>query len=82
MPPGLAGSHHIGKERIERVRTLGHRLGERRPGLDVEARLVDGLGQPLVRLFLGQQFQALHEWKTGINHDGELPGEDRQAPGR
>ena len=49
------------------------------PRLDVHARLLDGRRQALVRLFLGQQLQTLHQRQAGVDHDGELPREDREA---
>ena len=77
----LAGSDHVDVEIVERLRVLAHRLGERRPALDVLPNLEDDLLEGLVLLLLTQDVQALHEGQTGIDHHRELPGEDRDVLG-
>ena len=46
----LARRDHVGEQRIEGLRMLPHRVGERRARLDVGARLQDHRGEILVRL--------------------------------
>ena len=78
----LAGGDHVGVERVERLRVALHAVGERRAALDVLAHLEDDRGKVLVRLLLAEDLEALHERQPGVDHDGELPGEDRQILGR
>ncbi len=78
---GLARRDHVGVERIEGLRVLPHGVGQGRPALDVLARLEDGGREPLVRLLLAQDVEALDQRQAGVDHHRELPGEDRQVLG-
>ena len=75
----LARRHHVREQRIERLRMLAHRIGERGARLDVGARLQND-GREVLVLFLGaQNVEALDERKARVDHDGELTGEDGEV---
>ena len=58
---------------------LLHRVGQRRAAFDVGARGQDRLREVLVFLLGAQNLEALHERQARVDHDGELPHEDRQV---
>ena len=47
---GLARRDHVREQRVERLRVLLHRVGQRRPALDVRSRRQNRLGEVLVFL--------------------------------
>ena len=75
----LAGGDHVRVERVEGLRVLLHRVGERGAGFDVLAHLQDHRREALVRLLLAEDVEALHQRQPGVDHDRELAGEDRQV---
>jgi hypothetical protein len=78
----LAGSDHVGIQRVEHFRVLLHGVGQRRPGLDIRAHLKDDGGKGLVLFLAAEDFETLHQWQTRVDHDGELSGEHGKALGR
>ena len=78
----LAGRDHVRVERVEGLRVLLHRVGERRARFDVFAGLEDDPRESLVRLLLAEDVQTLHQRQAGVDHDRELAREDRQVLGR
>ncbi len=74
----FARGNHVRVERVERLRVLLHRVGQPRARLDVGADPEDVVGERLVRLLLAEDLETLHERQAGVDHDGELAGEDRQ----
>ena len=74
---GFAGGDHVREEVVEDLGMLAHRVGEARAGLDVLADLHERALEGLVFLLAAEDLEALHERQTGVDHDRELPGEDR-----
>ena len=60
---------------------LAHRVGERRARLDVGPRRQDDGGEVLVLFLAAENVEALHERQAGVDHHGELAGEDGQVLG-
>jgi hypothetical protein len=56
-------------------------VGQGLAGLDVVEHLDDDLLEDLVLGLLGQDGQALHQGQAGVDHRGELPGEDHHLAG-
>ena len=78
---GLAGSHHVGVERVEHAVVLGHGLGERRAGLDVLHELgTDALHRPLRQLAL-EHAQAARHGDACVQQRRQLARELRQHAG-
>ncbi len=76
---GLAGRDHVREQRVERLRMLAHRVGQRRAALDVGPRLQDDGGEVLVLLLGAEDLEALHEGQAGVDHHRELPREHREV---
>ncbi len=55
-----------------------HRIGEVETALHVLPGRGDDLGEVGVLLLRAQDFEALDQRKSGVDHDGELPDEDGQ----
>ena len=77
----LAGRDHVGEEVVEGLGVLAHGVGQAGAALHVHAGLLQDLGEGLVVLLAAQDLQALHEGQAGVDHDGELAGEDGEILG-
>ena len=75
----LTGGDHVDEQIIEGRRLPLHRLGQGHARLDVGSHAVDDLGELLVLLLIREDLEALHERQASVEHDGELPGEDRDV---
>ncbi len=67
---------HVHVQLVERLRVLAERVGDCIAGLDVEH---DRLGhdlEALVLRLLREDVERLHQRQTGVDHRGELAGED------
>ena len=60
---------------------LAHGVGKRRAAFHFSPHRLQHTCEHLVLLLLRQSLQALHQRKTRVDHDGELPGKDRQLFG-
>ena len=77
----LARGNHVGEQRVEGLRMLLHRVGERRAALDVAARREDDRGEVLVLFLRAEDLEALHQRQAGVDHHRELAREDGQVLG-
>ena len=77
----LARRHHVGEQRVERLRVLAHRVGERGARLDVGARLQNDGREVLVLFLRAENVEALDERQAGVDHHRELAGEDGEVLG-
>ena len=75
----LARRHHVGEQRVERLRVLAHRVGERGARLDVGAGLQNDGREVLVLFLAAENVEALDERQAGVDHHGELTGEDGEV---
>ena len=55
---------------------LGQRGGECFPTFHVLFDLLDRLGKQFAWSLLGENVERLHDWQAGVDHSGELTGED------
>jgi hypothetical protein len=78
----LAGGDHVHVEIVEGLGVPPHGVGQRRARLDVLAHLQEDLREALVLLLVREDLEALHQRQSGVDHDGELAGEDRERLGR
>ena len=78
----LAGGDHVGKERVEGLRMLLHRVGQRRAAFDVGPGLQDHRREILVVFLVAEDVETLHERQAGVDHHRELPREHREVLGR
>ncbi len=80
IPPASPAATMLREQVVERVRAAwpSRRPATRRPR---RRRVVASMAarQLLVRLFLGEQFETLHQRQAGVDHDRELPREDREV---
>src|SRR6266481_6232903 len=73
--------HHVAVERVKHLRILFHRRGQVAATFNRGARSRQHLLKQFVLLLAGQNFQALHQRKTGFGHHRELAGEHREFLG-
>ena len=77
----LARFHHVDVQRVEDLGVLPHGGGQVAPPSTEPTRAGQNLLKGLVLLLARENFQTLHQRQAGINHDGELAGEDGQFLG-
>jgi hypothetical protein len=58
---------------------LFHCIGERGAAFDIGAHLQNGRAEVLVLFLRAENLETLHERQTGVDHDGELTGENREV---
>src|ERR1700733_3781785 len=74
----LAGFDHVVVQRVEDLFVLLHGGGKSGASFDRAAHAIENLLESDVFLLSSENLQALHQGQTGVNHDGELAGEDGQ----
>src|ERR1700691_2497367 len=74
----LAGFDHVVVQRVEDLLVLLHGSGKSGAAFDRAAHAIENLLEGDVLLLSSENLQALHQGQTGVNHDGELAGEDGQ----
>ena len=72
----LARLDHRDVEAREDLRVPCHRLREHEPGLDVVPQLRHDLGERHVARLILEHDERLHDAQAGLDHRGELAGED------
>ena len=77
----FAGFDHVVVESVEDLVVLLHGGGKRGAAFDRGAHATENLLEGFVLLLVGENLQALHQRKTGVNHHRELAGEDGQFLG-
>src|SRR5258708_22420777 len=80
-PAGLARLDHVDVQGVKYVWRASHGGGERRAAFDLATRVDQDFLEKLVLLLASENLETLHEWKTSVDHDGELAGEDCQFLG-
>ena len=73
---GLPGFHQVAVQGIEDFRVPSQGVGQISSGFDIGFDLRDGLAEGLIVRPPSQDFQALHQRQTGVDHGGKLAGED------
>ena len=79
QPAFFAGGDHADIEPVEHLGMLLQRLGETVAAFHPGADIPDDVAHHFVGGLLGQGLQGLHHGQAGINHRGQLPGEDDQV---
>ncbi len=82
IPPASPAAIMLREEVVEGLRVLAHGVGEARATLDVHPSLLEDSRERLVLLLTAQDLETLDEGQTRVDHDGELPDEDREVLGR
>src|SRR6266849_1137292 len=77
----FASFHHVAIKRVKYFRILLHRRRQVASAFDRGTRARQHLLKQFVLLLAGQNFQALHQRKPGVNHHRELAGEHREFLG-
>ena len=68
--------HEVAEQVVEDRRLLAESVGESGARLDVPFHLDQNFLEIFIILLAGEDFQALNEGKPGVDHRGELAGED------
>ncbi len=78
---GFAGLNHVGGEVVEDLGIELHGVGQSGAAFDRGTHAGQRLLESRVLLVGGQNFQTLHQGKTGVDHDRELPEENGDVLG-
>ena len=77
----FSGGYHIGVQIIEHFGVLLQGFRKGRAGFDVLFDLFDDFGERFVRGLLSEDIESLHDRQAGVDHGGELAGEDHHVLG-
>ena len=75
----FTGGYHADIQAVENFGMLLQRFGETIAAFDARADVFDDVAHDFVGGLFGQRLQRLHHRQTGVNHGGQLAGEDDQV---